>query len=69
VIQVSDGLQRQVLLYNVEVVKPSVERAGRETCIGGPLLTVPPAWTFERDGETMAVDLQPHFSTGEMRAA
>lgn len=33
--------------------------------VSGPASAVPSAWTFERDGGTVAVDLQPHFSTNE----
>jgi DNA-binding transcriptional LysR family regulator len=37
--------------------------------VGGPASMVPHAWTFERNGETRAVDLQPHFSTNENEGA
>jgi len=37
--------------------------------VGGPASAVPHAWTFERDGGTVAVDLQPHFSTIENEGA
>ncbi|AXQ29591.1 LysR family transcriptional regulator [Solimonas sp. K1W22B-7] len=37
--------------------------------VGGPASAVPSAWTFERDGEKLSVDLQPHFSTNENSGA
>ena len=33
--------------------------------IGGSAAAVPSAWVFERDGDKVAVDLEPHFSTNE----
>ncbi len=33
--------------------------------VGGPAGAVPSAWTFERDGEEVVLDLPPHFSTNE----
>jgi DNA-binding transcriptional LysR family regulator len=51
-----------------------LERAGVPTMpadltqhriIGGSAAAVPPAWAFERDGDKVAVDLEPHFSTNE----
>ena len=41
----------------------------RHRIVGGPASAVPTAWVFERDGETTAVDLQPHFSTNENEGA
>ena len=41
----------------------------RHRIVGGPASVVPTAWMFERDGETIAVDLQPHFSTNENEGA
>ena len=41
----------------------------RHRIVGGPASSVPTAWLFERDGETTAVDLQPHFSTNENEGA
>ena len=41
----------------------------RHRIVGGPASVVPTAWMFERDGETVAVDLQPHFSTNENEGA
>lgn len=55
-----------------------LERAGmpetpeellRHRIVGGPASVVPTAWVFGRDGETVAVDLQPHFSTNENEGA
>jgi DNA-binding transcriptional LysR family regulator len=37
--------------------------------VGGPSSEVSTAWTFERDGETTAVELQAHFSTNDNEAA
>jgi DNA-binding transcriptional LysR family regulator len=51
-----------------------LERAGapttpadltRHQIIGGSAAAVPTAWAFERDGDKVAVDLEPHFSTNE----
>jgi DNA-binding transcriptional LysR family regulator len=51
-----------------------LERAGAPTTpadltqhriIGGSAAAVPTAWAFERDGDKVAVDLEPHFSTNE----
>jgi len=51
-----------------------LERAGTPTkpadltqhrIIGGSAAAVPTAWAFERDGDKVAVDLEPHFSTNE----
>jgi DNA-binding transcriptional LysR family regulator len=51
-----------------------LERAGAPTMpadltqhriIGGSAAAVPTAWAFERDGDKVAVDLEPHFSTNE----
>jgi DNA-binding transcriptional LysR family regulator len=51
-----------------------LERAGAPTrpadltqhrIIGGSAAAVPTAWAFERDGDKVAVDLEPHFSTNE----
>jgi DNA-binding transcriptional LysR family regulator len=51
-----------------------LERAGTPTkpadltqhrIIGGSAAAVPTAWAFERDGDNVAVDLEPHFSTNE----
>jgi DNA-binding transcriptional LysR family regulator len=37
--------------------------------IGGTATAVPSAWAFERGGEKVTVDLQPHFSTSENEGA
>jgi DNA-binding transcriptional LysR family regulator len=37
--------------------------------VGGSASAVPTAWAFERDGEKVTVDLQPHFSTNENEGA
>jgi DNA-binding transcriptional LysR family regulator len=37
--------------------------------VGGPASDVPNAWIFERDGEKMTLDLQPHISTNENEGA
>jgi DNA-binding transcriptional LysR family regulator len=37
--------------------------------IGGSAAAVPTAWAFERRGERVSVDLQPHFSTNENEGA
>ena len=37
--------------------------------VGGSAAAVPTAWVFDRDGEKVTVELQPHFSTNENEAA
>jgi len=37
--------------------------------VGGPAADVPVAWAFERGGEKVTVDLQPHFSTNDNEGA
>ncbi len=37
--------------------------------VGGPATAVPTAWTFERAGKTISVELDPHFSTDENEGA
>jgi DNA-binding transcriptional LysR family regulator len=37
--------------------------------VGGTASAVPSAWAFERGGERVTVDLQPHFSTNENEGA
>ena len=37
--------------------------------VGGPAANVPPAWRFERGGETVAVALEPHFRCSENEGA
>ena len=37
--------------------------------VGGSAAAVPTAWAFERGGEKVTVDLQPHFSTNENEGA
>jgi len=37
--------------------------------VGGSAAAVPNAWTFERGGEKVTVDLEPHFSTNENEGA
>jgi DNA-binding transcriptional LysR family regulator len=37
--------------------------------VGGSAAAVPTAWAFDRDGEKVTVELQPHFSTNENEAA
>jgi DNA-binding transcriptional LysR family regulator len=37
--------------------------------VGGSAAAVPTAWAFERGGEKVAIDLQPHFSTNENEGA
>jgi DNA-binding transcriptional LysR family regulator len=37
--------------------------------VGGTATAVPSAWAFERGGEKVTVDLQPHFSTNENEGA
>lgn len=41
----------------------------RHRIVGGPASAVPTAWRFERDGEFVEVDLQPHFTTNENEGA
>jgi DNA-binding transcriptional LysR family regulator len=59
----------------VIVAAPSyLERAGvpktpsdlaQHRIVGGSAAAVPSAWAFERDGETVKVEVQPHFVTNE----
>ena len=37
--------------------------------VGGSASAVPTAWAFERGGERLTVDLEPHFSTNENEGA
>src|SRR3984893_12208490 len=37
--------------------------------VGGTATAVPSAWAFERGGEKVTVDLQPHFSTNDNEGA
>ena len=37
--------------------------------VGGSAAAVPNAWAFERGGEKVTVDLEPHFSTNENEGA
>jgi DNA-binding transcriptional LysR family regulator len=37
--------------------------------VGGSAAAVPTAWAFERGGEKVTIDLQPHFSTNENEGA
>jgi DNA-binding transcriptional LysR family regulator len=37
--------------------------------VGGSAAAVPTAWAFERGGERVTVDLEPHFSTNENEGA
>lgn len=37
--------------------------------VGGPASSVASAWSFERGGESLTIDLQPHISTNENEGA
>lgn len=37
--------------------------------VGGPAASVPSAWQFERNGETVVADVSPHFTTNENEGA
>lgn len=41
----------------------------RHRIVGGTASAVPAAWRFEREGEEVAVTLEPHFSTNENAGA
>ena len=41
----------------------------RHRIVGGTASTVPAAWRFERDGDEVAVALEPHFSTNDNEGA
>ena len=41
----------------------------RHRIIGGPATATPSAWTFERDGGSVSVDLEPHVSFSDNEGA
>ncbi|WP_152223529.1 LysR family transcriptional regulator [Pseudomonas sp. SCB32] len=76
----SSATSRQIMtIRRVILASPAYLRAAGEPripedlqghrIIGGPASAVPHAWTFQRDGETRVIKLEPHFSTDENEGA